>query len=142
MARRALLLLAVGLLVVAAPAAAEKPQGVKGTWKIVSADKEGTPIQQYIGVVVTFEDNKYSAKLPSGETHDADIKVDTTKTPWTIDMTPHYGPNDGKLFKGICKVEGDTMTMCRGDAEKERPKEFTDAAGSGCTLIVFKREKP
>lgn len=142
MIRQACVPLALGLMViVTAPVTAEKPQGVKGTWKIVSAEKEGKEISQYLGVVVTFDDNGYSAKLPSGETGQADVKVDTTRKPWTIDMTPHYGANDGKHFKGICKVEGDTMTICRGDAEKDRPTEFGSKPGSGATIIVFKREK-
>src|SRR5579885_2174904 len=107
MIRQACVPLALGLMViVTAPVAAEKPQGLKGSWKIVSAEREGKEISQYLGVVVTFDDNSYSAKLPNGETGQADVKLDTKQKPWTIDIIPHYGANDGKHFKGICKVEG------------------------------------
>lgn len=139
MRRRLLPSVIVAVLVMAAPAGAEQPHSLKGKWKVVSADREGKPIKQYIGVVVAFEDDRYTAQLPNGDKGEADVKLDTAKKPWTIDMTPHYGPNDGKLFKGICKIEGDTMTLCRGDAEKERPTEFSSKPGTGQTVIVFKR---
>jgi hypothetical protein len=40
---------------------------------------------------------------------------------------------------GIYEVDGDTTKFCY--AEKERPTDFTTAAGSGRTLSTWKRDK-
>ena len=69
-------------------------------------------------------------------------KFDPTTKPKTIDITFTEGEHKGKTALGIYEFEGDTFRVCitrpGGDG---RPMEFSAKAGSGCTLVVYKREK-
>ena len=62
--------------------------------------------------------------------------------PKAIDLTLAAGPDKGKTFLGIYKLEGDTYTICRPVAPgKERPTAFATRPGSGLMLVVWKRQK-
>jgi hypothetical protein len=46
------------------------------------------------------------------------------------------------VLRGIYKLSGDTLTMCRGvTAEAERPVEFVTGAGAGQSLVVWRRPR-
>src|SRR5207244_2192013 len=64
-------------------------------------------------------------------------KVDTTKTPMTIDATV-----DDKAIRGIFVVEGDTLKICAAEEGQGRPTEFKTEAGSEAMLMILKRVTP
>lgn len=68
-------------------------------------------------------------------------KVDPTQHPMTIDVTYTEGDPKGKTALGIYKIEGDMLTICRSAPDQARPSEFASTAGSGHTLMTYKREK-
>src|SRR5437773_2528929 len=63
------------------------------------------------------------------------------KSPKEIDSLYTSGPASGKTVKGIYKIEGDTITYCWAEPDKDRPKEFESKSGAGVTLMVLKRVK-
>jgi len=66
-----------------------------------------------------------------------DFKIDATKSPKQIDLMKE----PGKVWPGIFKIEGDTLTLCRSHgAGGERPTAF--AGGPGIMLYVYKRSTP
>jgi len=70
------------------------------------------------------------------------IKVDSSKTPHTIDFTYTVGPQKGQTVKGIYKIDRDDLTVCRGLTEQvERPTEFAAPVDSNLLLVVWKRAK-
>ena len=70
------------------------------------------------------------------------FKVDPSKKPRAIDLTVAEGPEKGKTYHGIYKLEGDTYTICRNvEPGKERPGEFVTRPDSGLMLVVWKRDK-
>src|SRR5271166_1993037 len=101
------------VLVVAAPAPPEKEkkdeEKLQGTWVVVSAVNGGRP----------EGDDVTSAKLEfQGDTvivHDprrdekAKIKLDPTKKPKTIDITPEEAGAPGKVILGIYELNGDEL---------------------------------
>ena len=77
-----------------------------------------------------------------GEVALRNFKIDPTRTPKAIDITYGDGPNKGKTGRAIYSVAGDTLKMCRDEQpERERPKEFSAASGSGRVLVTWKRVK-
>jgi len=69
----------------------------------------------------------------------ATFKVDTTKTPHTIDMFPQDGSEKGKVSLGIYEVKGDELRLCHAGPGLDRPTEFS--SGERRTVMVFKRVK-
>jgi uncharacterized protein (TIGR03067 family) len=66
------------------------------------------------------------------------IKVDTSKTPKTIDI---LFPEKGRDMLGIYEIKGDELHLCASDSGKDRPTEFSAKEGSGWRLATFKRVK-
>jgi uncharacterized protein (TIGR03067 family) len=85
---------------------------------------------------------KYSLKLAEARlemTH----KLMSDMRPPAMDLTVAEGPNKGKTFQAIYKLEGDTLTVCRSiEPGKQRPAEFASKPDSGLLLVVWSRAKP
>ena len=62
--------------------------------------------------------------------------TDAKQSPPTIDI----GAGGGQ-YRGIYKVEGDTLTLCVVNGDRERPKTFESTAEKRTTIWVFKRVK-
>jgi uncharacterized protein (TIGR03067 family) len=138
-----LTLLASGLLV---GGDAPKPEDVKaqaeklrGTWKFTKMERDGRDlIGQFGPVDVVFDAEKFAS--PGIE---ATFKLDPSQNPRAMDISYSEGPAAGQTVKAIYKLEGDTLTICRGrDHADERPKEFAAPAGSGRFLFQFTRSMP
>jgi uncharacterized protein (TIGR03067 family) len=84
----------------------------------------------------TIKGNEFKLENASNKLQFAAVKfkLDATAEPKNIDITTA----DGKQGMGIYKLEGDTLTICRGEREEQRPKEFKIEAGVQ-TLTVLKR---
>ena len=50
------------------------------------------------------------------------------------------GPEKGKTYPGIVKVERDLQTVCFAPPGKQRPTAFESKPGSGNLLQVWKRK--
>jgi uncharacterized protein (TIGR03067 family) len=131
------------------PATADK-DALQGTWRLASVEvnKEAIPLENLkeggevlVGTLIIKGDS-YTFHLGK---HRLEItfRLDPTKQPKAIDLTVIDGPEKGKTYQGIYKVEGDTYTICRNvEPGKERPTEFVTKPQSGLMLVVWKREVP
>ena len=72
----------------------------------------------------------------------ANISVDATATPKTIDYDMTGGFTAGKRQLGIYRITGDTLETCFGSPDKPRPRAFESTPGSGVTCTLWKRSVP
>ena len=114
----------------------------QGTWTFesVEAGSKKLPADQFKGITVTFEGDKYAVKKGDEVVEAATQKLDPSKSPKTLDAKVTDGPNKGAVILGIYEISGDTLKVCFDPEGKKRPTEFKGVSGSQ-TLVVHKRVK-
>src|SRR5262245_16705066 len=133
----ALALLCVALLL-SADADPEPPMdarkelaSLQGEWAMVSMETRGTKAAdtQVKRYRLTIKGDKWivsSGQRKGGEPAGSTMVIDPSKQPKTLDLKASRTTS-----KGIYKLEGDTLTLCRVTGKGERPKEFKTTAEAG-----------
>jgi uncharacterized protein (TIGR03067 family) len=114
---------------------------LKGTWKIVSYEKDG--VQADANALdalptLTFDGRKYT--WSDGEEGSIEA-IDPTKKPKSIDYKAKDEDGKDRTDLAIYDLDGDTFRDCISAGGQERPKEFTAKKGTGNTLVTYKRVK-
>jgi len=116
---------------------------LEGGWSMVLLFINGEEVpadQVKTGELVVIDDEYRPMLGASAET--STIKVDASKTPKEIDFTYTTGFQKGKTLKGIYKIEGNNLTVCRAQSpDKPHPKEFAASTGSELLLVVWKKSE-
>jgi uncharacterized protein (TIGR03067 family) len=113
---------------------------LKGTWVISSMERGGKPNEKSIGDKVTFDGDSLIVQ-GKDEEHKGTYKLDATKKPKQIDVTPGDGPEKDKVLRGIYSLEKDELKICIAHDEQERPTAFESKEGSEVSLVTLKRDK-
>jgi uncharacterized protein (TIGR03067 family) len=127
--------LAVGFIALSLARADEKKdekakdeKGLKeleGTYKIVLAEKDGKAAEKMIMdmFTITIQGDEFISVFGSDDKKIAKIKVTPDPKLSTIDLLPQDGPEKGKTFPGIYKIEKGEITLVFTE-KGDRPKEF------------------
>jgi uncharacterized protein (TIGR03067 family) len=120
---------------------------LRGTWKAVYAEQEGTPgpEEQIKKFGLVFRDDK--VVLKGGESDwEATYTVDPAANPATLDLVPTKPDEDDLKGSGngkrlwIYQLNGDELKICGVDGPSDdRPREFVSKRKDHTILIVFKR---
>ena len=115
----------------------------QGTWTFESSEAGGKalPAGELKGLILTFEGDKHTVKKGDEVIQVGTQKLDSSKSPKTIDVTMTEGVNKGADMLGIYEISGDTLKVCFEFEGKKRPTEFKSAAGSQTFVNVHKRVK-
>ncbi len=95
---------------------------LQGGWSMVLlfVSGEETPAEQAKSGELVVEDDVYRSKL-GATVETSTFKIDATKSPKAIDFTYTSGFLKGKTVKGIYKIDGDDLTICRGLSPETDP---------------------
>jgi uncharacterized protein (TIGR03067 family) len=143
MLKYALTLLVVGLLVAAD--AKKDQEAIQGTWKVVSGERGGKPQEQAKEHTMTFDKDTFTVKRGDELVVKGTFKLDSSKTPKTIDMKILEGRNEqdkDKEVRGIYELSKDGLKWCAAEpGSDDRPKEFATKEGTKHMLITFEKGK-
>jgi len=116
----------------------------EGTWRVISLEINGNKPGDLDATKITVVnklDGVWILQVNGDKVTEGTSEIDPTKTPKTIDFMETEGENKGKIIWGIYELGDDTRKLCFSQPGKDRPTDFSAPAGSGHTLVVFKREK-
>jgi uncharacterized protein (TIGR03067 family) len=91
-------------------------------------------------ITLEIKDKNYIVKA-GGQNDEGTLTISTSAKPLTMEITGTNGPNKGKTYRAIYKLDGDTLTICYDLAGKEYPKDFTSTKKSMQFLVVYQRSK-
>jgi uncharacterized protein (TIGR03067 family) len=134
--------LAAGLVVAAEDKKADDVTAkLKGKWMVTGMEMDGkkAPEDDFKGHYVTFDDKGNSTYFNGKETHKGTFKVDTSKKPAELDITPTDGPEKDKPMKMIFQLDGDNLKIAHG--KDKRPTAFDGKEGGVLTLKRAKDDK-
>jgi uncharacterized protein (TIGR03067 family) len=145
--RRAVWLLAGVLLAVTAlgsdapkeyDGATQEP-GIEGVWSEVSYEVDGSKEPCAVpDVGMVFRRGEYRWTGPVVNSRGV-YRIDTSHTPALVDRTETAEKGDGRTYKGIYRVEGDTLKLAWCRVGDQRPKGFY--SDKQVIFATFKRVK-
>jgi uncharacterized protein (TIGR03067 family) len=112
----------------------------QGTWKAVAFEHDGkqTPPEKLQPIKLTVTGANYH--FQNGDFSErGTYKFQPDKDPKALDIVVGEGPDKGKVYLVIYKVEGDRLTICLESENNARPRQFTGKAGTGCVLEQWQR---
>ncbi len=131
-------------LLVATPAFAQSQADLaklKGKWTAKVGPNQDIPI------VIEFKEKAIEIAVMTGDGQDINLKgefkIDDTAKPKSIDLLNISSPDGGSLGdnKGIYDLTGDTLKICTGGPNNDRPTEFFPNEDTGRGTITLTRVK-
>lgn len=118
---------------------------LEGDWTTKSFLLGGGPLpkeKQYPDRVMTIKGNEFSEVRGGKVAVRGTIKIDSSKDPKWLDATFTQGGPTGETIHGIYQLDGDTLKVCIGTPEDERPTKFESKTGTKMRLIFYERKRP
>lgn len=131
------------LMLLAAPLAADDAADLKalaGTWIAESFEIEGADMtENFKNLTLTIDGKNYTVTV--GELKDVGtLKIDSSKTPKTMDVTGTEGTNKGRTYVCIYELKDGKLTICYSMDDKNRPAKFETAKNSMTMLAVYRKK--
>jgi uncharacterized protein (TIGR03067 family) len=139
------MLAAAALLVLVAPAWADSKDASKliGTWRVASAEKDGKvqTAADVKGRQVKITRDTITCYDKDGKVEEAGrFTLNTSKTPWQVELTCTDGEHKGKTVKGIMSLDGDTLKFCHAKPDQDAPTTFKTKDGQ-CSVTLERTKR-
>ena len=145
MQQSAILIISTGLVLACALPAGAAETTLQGSWIATKAEQDGNAADDFVGHRLSFLGHRFEIRSKDDKPlYAGTFQVNPSAKPATIDFQQKNGALNGKVWRGIDAVDGDTLMTCDNapDPQKSRPAAFEAKSGSGYVLITFKRAKP
>ena len=139
------LIISTGLILACALPAKAAETTLQGTWIATKAEQDGKAADDVVGHRLSFTGNRFQIQSKDGKPlYAGTVRVDPSAKPAAIDFEHTEGALKGKAWKGIYRLDGNTLTTCDNapNLDERRPTAFEARSGSGYVLITFKGAKP
>ena len=125
---------------------ANDAKDLQGVWQAVGLEANGekSPDDQVKELKIVFKGDEVFVVKPSGNDPKNKFKLDSSKTPKTIDVIPIDGSDKGTIHAGIYSLKKGRLTLCLNIFGKDptlRPTEFKTKARDGVVLVTLERAK-
>jgi uncharacterized protein (TIGR03067 family) len=123
---------------------ANDAKNLQGTWQAVGLEANGEklPDDEVKDLQIVIKGDEIFAVRPRGEDPRSKFKLDSSKTPKTIDQSPLA--EKGKIAAGIYSLKDGQLRLCInifGKDTAQRPTEFKTQAGDGVGFATLERAK-
>lgn len=109
-----------------------------GSYKAVSVSHHGkaVPADVVAGFAAKVEKDELRITV-KGKEFPAKLKLDATKSPAHLDVAPQDGPDKGRTFPGIVRLEKDEVVLAYTETA-DRPADFK--GGPDVVVVRLKRD--
>jgi len=113
-----------------------------GKWQAVEAELAGKkfPAEVTTGIQLAIDGEKYLVTTNDGEDRGT-VRCFADEKPSAMEITGTDGPNKGKTFLAIYKLDGEKLVVCYDLTGKARPKEFKTEPKSMLFLVTYRKLK-
>jgi uncharacterized protein (TIGR03067 family) len=120
----------------------DDPKKIQGQWMRIRYTQGAYTEEGPTGSVITVTGQRLKYEQSNTQIGDYTFALDTKKKPKVLDFTCIAGVAKGLVYRGLYRLEGDTLTLCyrQSAAESDRPTAF-DASKEGVVISVYKRQK-
>ncbi len=141
-------------------------EAIRGGWVLVASEFDGSPIPRAGGkpsdrILLIFSrdssgairrgESPHPAGPPAapglrllvrgpGLISEATVRLDPSGAPKAYDSAHVVGPHQGRTFRGIYELEGETLRICLDTTGQGRPTSMATWPGSGRRSGVYKWE--
>src|SRR5262245_15879304 len=131
----------VGMASLTARADESDDKPMQGTWTAVKAELAGTPMPPTFlkSIVLKLESGKYEVSV-GGKLDRGTYTLDQVANPKAMTLRGTEGPNEGKTFLCIYKIDGDTLEVCYDLTGMKTPTSFA-TKGTELYLATYARRK-
>jgi uncharacterized protein (TIGR03067 family) len=115
---------------------------LQGEWVMVGLEvrEESVPAEKLAGTTLVIKKDKYTTVVKKKE-YPVTFTLDPKQDPKHIDMMIPNDSGTPQLSKGIYKIEGDKLIICRGQAPGgERPRNFVSSAKDDVFVVTWERK--
>lgn len=115
------------------------PSWLNGWWVVLDATLGGVrlPLETLPHLTLYIRDGCFELGCESGT-----IDVNEALLPATLRWNVTRGPNRGRVLQAIYQYRGNTLRICYGLSDGERPLEFAAPPASRRCLVAYQRVVP